>query len=91
MLIISAQTSALCQLAPNDDRLGFKDAIFPGRLWALVCQRLPEMRVHLWAASWGLTCILAGTLIVGGLGHWLTYLPKPPPPPAPPVIEQPAE
>jgi len=88
VLIIAAQTLALCRLAPNDDRLGFKDAILPGRLWALVGQNLPAMRVHLWMASWGLACMLSALFIVGGLGHWLTYLPKPPPPP---VVEQPVE
>ena len=81
-LIIGAQTWALCLLAPNDDRLGFKDAIFPGRLWVLAAEQLPRTRGQFWMAGWGLACILSAFFIVGGLGHWFTYLPKPPPPPS---------
>src|SRR5262245_49945200 len=91
-LIIGAQTWALCLLAPNDDRLGFKDAIIPGRLWALVAKNLPAMREQLWMASWGLAAILSGLIVVGGLGHWFTYLPRQEPPPrlVMPAIEVPS-
>jgi hypothetical protein len=82
--IIAAQIWALCLLAPNDDKLHFKDAILPGRLWGQTLGKLPEMRVQVWLVGWGLAAILSAVLVTGGLGHWLTYLPKK----APPAVEQ---
>jgi hypothetical protein len=87
LMVLAAQTWSLCFLAPGEDSLHFKDAILPGRLWALTVSKLPQTCGQVWLAGWGLTCILSGIFIVGGLAHWFSYLPKTPPP----VVEQPAE
>jgi len=87
LLIFAAQTWALCVLAPGDDKLHFKDAVFPGRLWGMSLRRLPQMRGQVWLASWGLACILSAVFVIGGQAHWLTYLPKKATPP--PAVEQP--
>jgi len=87
LMIVAAQIWALFVLAPGDDKLGFKDAILPGRLWGMTLKRLPAMRGQVWLASWGISCILAAVLIIGGLAHWLDYLPKKANSPA--AVEQP--
>jgi hypothetical protein len=80
LLIFVGQTWALCLLAPDDDKLHFKDAVLPGRLWAATVRKLPETRGQVWLVGWGLVCILSAILVVGGLTHWLSYLPKKAPP-----------
>ena len=74
-IILVAQFIALLKIAPEDAALTVKDAIFPFRLYALVLKRLPSMSFAIYAAVWGLTAIIAVNLFIGGLGHWLTYLP----------------
>src|SRR5262249_37562217 len=76
LMILAAQVWALALLAPEDDRLHFKDAIFAGRLWVLTVKRLPETRAQVYLGSWGLATMLAAILCIGGLAHWLNYLPK---------------
>jgi hypothetical protein len=83
VMIFSAQLWALFILGPHDDKLGFKDAILPGRLWVAAVQKLPATHGQVWLASWGITMILSGILLVGGLSHWLSYLPKSLPPDVP--------
>jgi hypothetical protein len=74
-LILAAQLLALMRIAPEDERLSSKDAILSGRLWGLVFQRMPAMRVSVWLAGWGLTVIIAAIFLIGGLSHWMTYMP----------------
>jgi hypothetical protein len=81
LVIFVAQTWALCVLAPDDDKLHFKDAIIPGRLWGVALRKLPGTRGQVWLAGWGLTCILSAVFVVGSLTHWLNYLPKKSSPP----------
>jgi hypothetical protein len=87
LMIFVAQTWALCILAPGDDKLNFKDALLPGRLWGMTLRKLPAMHLQVWLASWGLACILAAVFVTGGQGHWLKYLPKTAE--TPPPVEQP--
>jgi hypothetical protein len=78
VMIFSAQFWSLVLFAPTDGTLHFKDAIVPGRLWAMTMQKLPRTRGQVWLASWGLACILSGIILVGGLGYWVTCIAKKP-------------
>jgi hypothetical protein len=86
LLILVGQTWALCVLAPHDDRLHFKDAIIPGRLWGMTLKKLPRTQGQVWLLGWGLACILASVLIVGGQTYWLNHLPQKQV--DPPVVEE---
>ena len=80
LMMFAAQLWALCILAPTDEKLHFKDALLPARLWWQTLARLPATRGQTWLAGWGLACILSGIFVSGGLTHWMTYLPKKPSP-----------
>lgn len=70
------QFIGLLRLAPEDSTLTFKDAVFPFRLYGLALKRLPTSALTLYLGVWGLTAIVAAGFFVGGLDHWLEYLPK---------------
>jgi hypothetical protein len=74
-LVFLAQFIALVRIAPEDEKLSFKDMFMPTRLWALVFKRLPAQKFSLWLASWGLAISISGCVVIGGLEHWMTYLP----------------
>lgn len=74
-VVLAAQFWAVVALAHKDETIGFKDVFLPARLWALVVRNLPTTRWHLWLGVWGLTLILGACIFVGGLSHWMTYLP----------------
>ena len=74
-LIFGAQFWSLVRLAPEDERLSTKDALLPAKLWAMAFQRMPAFQVPVWLAGWGVTIILSAIFLVGGLTHWMTYLP----------------
>jgi hypothetical protein len=74
-MILLAQFMALVCLAPEDEKLSTKDALLSGRLWQLVFQRMPRMRLPVWLAGWGLAVIVSAIFFVGGLSHWMDYLP----------------
>jgi hypothetical protein len=76
VLILAAQIWSLIMLAPDDEKLGNKDAILSARLWLLTCQRLPRTCRQVWLGTWGLAAILAAVFVIGGLSHWLNYLPR---------------
>jgi hypothetical protein len=76
LLVLEGQCYALIVLAPKDEKLNFIDAIVPFRLYGLVCENLPRLRLTLWFSSWGLTMVFSALICVGGLSHWLTVLPK---------------
>jgi hypothetical protein len=38
-------------------------------------KRLPASRHTLYLGAWGLTAIIAANDFIGGLDHWLNYLP----------------
>ncbi len=75
VLIFAAQLYALVRVAPDDERLNFKDALVPTRLWILVGKRLSQLYGCLWTAVWGLALIVFAFLFIGGLQHWMSYLP----------------
>lgn len=76
LFILAAQFLALLRMAPEDEKLSIKDVFLPFRLWGLAFGRMPALRVPVWLAGWGLALIAAALIFVGGLSHWLTYLPK---------------
>lgn len=85
-LIFVAQLMLLFALAPLDEKLSFKDAVLPFRLWGLAFQRGGRFKVPFWLATWGVSAIVAAVFVVGGLDYWERYLPRSQPatpPPAP--------
>jgi hypothetical protein len=74
-ILLVVQFVALMKIAPEDSSLTFKDAVFPFRLYGLIFKRLPAMSFAVFVAVWCLTAIISVNIFVGGLGHWLTYLP----------------
>jgi hypothetical protein len=75
-ILFAGQCYALITIAPGDETLHFTDAIVPLRLYALVIKGLPKTCLALWICSWGVTLVLSALICVGGLGHWVNYLPK---------------
>jgi len=75
LAIFACQLFALVQIAAEDEKLGFKDALVPTRLWSLVCKRLPATACYLWGATWALALVVSAFLFIGGLDHWYGYLP----------------
>jgi hypothetical protein len=86
VLIFAGQLFALMRVAQYDEKLSFKDAIVPSRLWTVAAKRLGEVYGCLWTSVWGLGLIVFAILFIGGLQHWMTYLPgaKNPQPRQPP-------
>ncbi|MCI0459990.1 MAG: hypothetical protein L0Z62_23815 [Gemmataceae bacterium] len=76
IFVLAAQSWAVMVLADSDERLSGKDAIFSGRLWVLAVRKLPATQRQFCLGLWGLTTILCAFFLVGGLTHWLTYLPR---------------
>jgi hypothetical protein len=76
MIMMIGQSYALMRIAPEEATLYFTDAVVPFRLYGMVFKRLPRLCLPVFLGSWGLTITLAALICVGGLGHWLTYLPK---------------
>ena len=75
VLIFASQLFALMRVAQYDEKLSFKDAIVPSRLWTVAGKRLGELYGCLWTSVWGLGLIVFAILFIGGLQHWMTYLP----------------
>jgi hypothetical protein len=75
LVVFAHQFLVLVVVAPEDEKLGFKDALLPTRLWPAAARRLPRTAPYLWGASWGLAMVIAALLFIGGLGHWNSYLP----------------
>jgi hypothetical protein len=74
-ILLLVQFIALMKIAPDDPTLTFKDAVIPFRLYALIFKRLPKMSFTVFIAVWCLTAIISANVFVGGVTHWLTYLP----------------
>lgn len=74
-VIFAAQIVILFWLAPTDEKLSFKDAVLPFRLWGLAFQRGGNFRVPFWMGAWGLSAIVAAIFVIGGLDYWMRYLP----------------
>jgi hypothetical protein len=74
-VMLVGQFAALVKIAPEDPTLGFKDGVFPFRLYPLVLKHLPGTSFAIYLGAWGLSAIIAANVFIGGLPHWLTYLP----------------
>ena len=70
------QFIGLLKTAPTEATLSFKDAIFPFHLYGLVLKRMPEAQFTVYLGAWGMTAAVTVAIVIGGLGHWFTYLPK---------------
>jgi hypothetical protein len=75
LLMLAAQFWALTYLAPEDEKLGVKDVLLPTRLWPLMFRHMPAMRWPVSVVSWGLALSLCAVIFIGGLSHWMNYLP----------------
>ena len=75
VLIFAGQFLALVQIAHEDAGLSFKDALVPTRLWHLAGKRMSRLYGCLWTSVWGLALVVFAILFIGGLKHWMTYLP----------------
>jgi hypothetical protein len=80
VMIFGGQLIVLFALAPLDEKLSFKDAVLPFRIWALAFQRGGRFRVPFWLGSWGLSAVVAAFFVIGGLEYWERYLPRSRPP-----------
>ena len=59
----------------EDSTLSFWDAVFPFRLYGMLGKRLPNTRHSLYLGIWGAAAIISAVIFIGGLGHWVNYLP----------------
>ncbi len=75
-VMLLGQFIGLMRVAPDDPTLTFKDVVFPFRLYGIVMKRLPFTQLTLYFGAWGLALIISLNVCVGGVAHWLTYLPK---------------
>ncbi len=75
LLIFAGQIIAVVAIAPEDEKLSFKDALVPMRVWSLVIKRLPRLCGCLWTSAGGATLVVSALVFIGGLQHWFTYLP----------------
>ncbi|HZZ80500.1 MAG TPA: hypothetical protein VFE62_18495 [Gemmataceae bacterium] len=76
VFMLIGQFVALLRIAPEDSTITFWDAIIPFKLYGLVIKKLPSTQLTFYFAVWGVTAIVSAAIFIGGLGHWLTYLPK---------------
>ena len=76
LIMFLSQCWVLLQIAPEESTLAFKDALFPFKLWPLAFKRLPKNQISLWAAAFGFTIVIGAFACVGGLEHWLVYVPS---------------
>ena len=75
-IMLLGQFIGLMRVAPDDPSLTFNDVVFPFRLYGIVMKRLPLTQMTLYLGTWGLALIISLNVCVGGVTHWLTYLPK---------------
>jgi hypothetical protein len=74
--MLVGQFLGLLRVAPDDPSISFKDAVFPFRLYGLIFKHLPDTRVAVYLGVWGLAAVITASIVVGGMGHWFTYLPN---------------
>jgi hypothetical protein len=75
IIMLIGQFIGLLKIAPEESTLSFKDAVFPFRLYGFVFKRLPRTQLTLYFGIWGLAAAISAGVFIGGLPHWLTYLP----------------
>lgn len=76
LLMLIGQCYGLIRIAPEDGSMHAIDAIVPFRLYGMVFKRLPRMCAVLYLGGWGLALALSALIFIGGLSHWLNYIPK---------------
>jgi hypothetical protein len=76
LIMFAGQCIGLMRVAPEDSTLGAFDAVFPFRLYGLVFKRLPKTGITVCCGAWGATAVLTAVFLIGGLDHWLTYIPS---------------
>jgi hypothetical protein len=75
-ILLITQFIAVIKIAPEESTLGFWDALIPLRLYGMIFKRLPRSGFAVCVAAWALTAIITVNVFIGGMGHWLTYLPE---------------
>jgi hypothetical protein len=75
--LVVGQIWLVVLFAPTDDKVSFKDVLFPGRLWSLAFRGLPERQHQVWLGGWSVTLSVCAVLVVGGYSYWYQfYKPK---------------
>jgi hypothetical protein len=69
--IITAQLWVALLVGADEDGLGAKDVILPGRSWRTAIRRLPATRKPVWLGAWCATGLVCGVAVVGGFNYWL--------------------
>jgi len=75
-LMFIGQFVGLMRVAPEETSVGLKDAIVPVWLYPVLFKHLPITQVPIYLIIWGLTAVITASVVVGGVGHWFTYLPN---------------
>lgn len=76
LVIFFAQVVALVRVAPADPNLSFKDVFLPFRLWGQVFYRRRRIYMPIVLAGWGIAIAVSAVIFIGGLGHWMSHIPK---------------
>jgi hypothetical protein len=74
-LMLLGQFIGMMRIAPDDPTMGFKDFLFPFKLYAMALKYLPATQWTVYFGIWGLAAIITVNICVGGMLHWLDYLP----------------
>jgi hypothetical protein len=90
LILFVGQFIALLRLAHQDEKLSFKDAIMPFRLYGAVFKSLPKCASSVWCLGWGLAVIICAFVFIGGLGHWFSYVKSNKDKQSPPPFKRPA-
>jgi hypothetical protein len=69
--LIAAQLWAALLVGAEEDGLGARDVVLPGRLWRAVFRQLPATRKPVWLGGWCLSATICAVAIIGGFNYWL--------------------
>jgi hypothetical protein len=72
--VVLAQMTAMMLIGAEEEGLGAKDVIIPGRLWRATLKRLPATRRAVWIGAWSLTAIASALIFLGGFDYWFELL-----------------
>jgi len=75
-LMFLGQFMGMMRMAPDDPTMGFKDAIFPFKLYGMALKYMPSTQWTIYFGVWGLAAIISVNIFVGGMLHWLEHLPS---------------
>jgi hypothetical protein len=76
LLLWGTQFWTLLLVADKDDKLNAMDVFLTGRLWGVAVRQLPLTRWPICIAVWAVTLMVTALVFLGGLDHWLHYLPR---------------